>query len=67
MAVVRYFDFVVLALALPMFIVADLPIAGYLTAAGAWSVQRAIQIVTTRRAAGEQGPSDRGRTDGRAA
>ena len=56
MAVVRYFDFVVLALALPVFIVADLPIAGYLTAAAAWCGQRAIQILTTRRATASKDP-----------
>jgi hypothetical protein len=55
-AVVRYFDFVVLALALPVFIVAGLPIAGYLTAAAAWCGQRAIQIYTTRRAAASKDP-----------
>lgn len=56
MAVVRYFDFVVLALALPVFIVADLPIVGYLTAAAAWSGQRAIQAFTTRRASATKDP-----------
>jgi hypothetical protein len=56
MAVVRYFDFVVLALALPVFVAADLPIAGYLTAAAAWCGQRAIQIYTTRRAQASRDP-----------
>ena len=56
MVVLRYFDFVVLALALPVFIAADLPIAGYLTAAFAWCAQRAIQIYTTRRAAASKDP-----------
>jgi hypothetical protein len=56
MAVVRYFDFVVLALALPVFVAADLPIAGYLTAAAAWGGQRAIQIYTTRRAQASRDP-----------
>jgi hypothetical protein len=55
-AVVRYFDFVVLALALPVFIVADFPIVGYLTAAATWSGQRAIQAFTTRRAAATSDP-----------
>jgi hypothetical protein len=55
-AVVRYFDFVVLVLALPVFIVGDLPIVGYLTAAAAWSGQRAIQAFTTRRAAASKDP-----------
>ncbi len=56
MAVVRYFDFVVLALALPIFIVAGLPIVGYITAAAAWIGQRAIQIETTRRAQASKDP-----------
>jgi hypothetical protein len=55
-AVVRYFDFVVLVLALPVFIVADFPIVGYLTAAVAWTGQRAIQVFTTRRAAATKDP-----------
>jgi hypothetical protein len=54
--VVRYFDFVLLVIALPVFIVADLPIVGYVTAAGAWVGQRAIQTFTTRRAAATKDP-----------
>ena len=56
MTVVRYFDFVVLALALPVFIVAGFPILGYITAAAAWVGQRAIQTFTTRRAAASRDP-----------
>jgi hypothetical protein len=48
--VVRYLDLVVLALALPLFVLADLPMAGYLVGGGAWIVQRAIQAWTQRRA-----------------
>jgi hypothetical protein len=54
--VVRYLDFVVLAIALPVFIVGGLPIVGYITAAGAWIGQRAIQAFTTRRAAATRDP-----------
>ena len=36
----RYLDFVALALALPLFLLADLPIAGYLAGGGAWIIQR---------------------------
>ncbi len=53
---VRYFDFVVLALALPVFIVARFPIVGYLTAAATWIGQRAIQAFTNRRAAATRDP-----------
>ncbi len=56
MTVVRYLDFVVLVLALPIFIVGGLPIVGYITAAGAWVGQRAIQAFTTRRAAATKDP-----------
>lgn len=39
----RYADLVLLAIALPVFIVADLPIVGYLAVAAAWFAQRAVQ------------------------
>jgi hypothetical protein len=47
---VGYLDLVLLALALPVFAVAGWPMAGYAVAAGAWVVQRAIQIAASRRA-----------------
>jgi hypothetical protein len=50
MAVLRYLDLVVLAIALPIFVVAGLPLGGYAVAAAAWLAQRAIQAYTTRRA-----------------
>jgi hypothetical protein len=50
LVVVRHFDLVVLALALPVFIVAGLPMLGYATAAGAWLAQRGIAYLTSRRA-----------------
>ena len=46
----RYADLVVLALALPVFVLGDLPLIGYATAAVAWLFQRGIQILTTRAA-----------------
>jgi hypothetical protein len=49
-AVVRYLDLVVLLLALPLFVLADLPLPGYLVGAGAWLVQRSIQLWSDRRA-----------------
>lgn len=53
---VRYIDFAVLALALPVFIVAGFPITGYLVAAGAWTVQRIVQVRVQRRAAASTDP-----------
>jgi hypothetical protein len=53
---VRYLDLVVLALALPIFLLADFPIAGYLVGAGAWILQRALQVLLLRRAASADDP-----------
>ena len=39
-----------LALALPIFVLAELPMLGYATAAAAWLVQRGIHMLTTRAA-----------------
>lgn len=51
MAVLRNLDLLVAALALPLFLLGDLPLAGWLTGAGAYAAQRAIGAFTTRRAA----------------
>lgn len=51
MAFLRYFDLLLAALALPLFILADLPLAGWLTGAGTYTVQRLIGDYTARRAA----------------
>ena len=50
-AVLRWLDLVVLALALPVFVLAGFPMAGYAVGAGAWLLQRAISYELTRRAA----------------
>jgi hypothetical protein len=55
-AVIRYLDLVVLAVALPVFVIAGLPIAGYAVAAGAWIAQRAIQVAVQRRTAASEDP-----------
>ena len=47
--VFRYADLVLLALALPAFIVAGWPLLGYAVAAAAWMAQRGIQYVAARR------------------
>jgi hypothetical protein len=54
MAVLRLFDLLVAALALPLFVLADLPLAGWATGAGAYAAQRAIGAWTTRRAAASE-------------
>jgi hypothetical protein len=47
----RYPDLGVLALALPIFVLADLPMLGYAVAAGAWVAQHLILAFAQRRAA----------------
>ena len=53
---VRYLDLAALALALPVFLLADFPIAGYAVGGAAWIVQRAIQVYVNRRAAASDDP-----------
>lgn len=48
--VVRYLDLVVLALALPVFILAGFPMLGYAVGGAAWLIQRAVQVWTVNRA-----------------
>jgi hypothetical protein len=49
-AFVRYLDLVVLLMALPIFVLADLPMAAYLVGGGAWILQRVVQLLMQRRA-----------------
>ena len=56
MIALRHLDIVILILALPVFIAADLPMLGYAAAAVAWLVQRAIQIALNRKAAAADDP-----------
>jgi hypothetical protein len=44
----RYLDLVLLAAALPVFIAAGLPIAGYIVVACVWLAQHAIELATDR-------------------
>lgn len=46
----RYADLGVLALALPVFLLAGLPMLGYAAAAGAWLAQHAVLVAAQRRA-----------------
>jgi hypothetical protein len=50
-AALRHADLLLLALALPVFLAAPLPLAGYATAAVAWLAQRALKAAVERRAA----------------
>jgi hypothetical protein len=52
----RHFELVVLALALPLFLAADLPLLGYAVGAGAWLLQRGIQLLLERRASESDDP-----------
>jgi hypothetical protein len=56
MAVLRQLDLVVLAIALPIFIAAGFPLAGYAVGAGAWIVQKLVKNVVERRAAASNDP-----------
>jgi len=53
---IRYLDLVLLALALPVFVIGGLPMLGYAAGAGAWLVQRGLQVVLTRKAAASDDP-----------
>ena len=48
--VLRNVDVIAFAVALPLFLLADFPIVGWLTAAGAWVVQRLINELAVRKA-----------------
>ncbi len=51
MVVLRYLDLALAVLALPIFLVADLPLGGWITGAGLYAAQRAVGEWTARRAA----------------
>lgn len=46
----KFFDLIALTIALPVFLLASLPIAGYTVAAAAWLGQRALQVFLLRKA-----------------
>ena len=52
----RFLDLVLLALALPIFVAAGLPLLGYLGAAGGWLIQRGVQVLIERRARASDDP-----------
>jgi hypothetical protein len=45
----KHVDLMVLAAALAVFLIADLPIVGYAFGAGAWLIQRGVQELAARR------------------
>jgi hypothetical protein len=55
----HYLDLVLLAAALPVFLAADLPMAGYAVVAGVWVVQYAIEFGANRAIAGAAERRDR--------
>jgi hypothetical protein len=57
--VLRYLDLVLLVLALPLFIAADLPIAGYVVIACVWIAQHGIELWAERSAARAMERGDR--------
>jgi hypothetical protein len=55
----RYLDLGLLVVALPVFIAADFPMAGYLAIAGIWLVMYAIELLSNRAIAGAVERRDR--------
>jgi hypothetical protein len=55
----RYLDLVLLLVALPVFIAADLPMTGYLVVAGVWLALYGIEIGANRAIAGAVARRDR--------
>jgi hypothetical protein len=56
MIVIKYLDLTILAIALPIFVIAGWPLFGYAAGAFAWLAQRAINEVLSRRAAASDDP-----------
>src|SRR4051794_41983402 len=56
MIAIRYLDLVLLALALPVFLLGGLPMLGYAAGAAAWLVQRGVQLALNRKAAAADDP-----------
>jgi len=56
LTILRYIDLLVLGLALPLFVLAGLPLLGYAAAAVAWLAQRAVNQLATSRARASDDP-----------
>jgi hypothetical protein len=64
MSPLKYVDLLVLAAALAVFVLAELPMVGYAAAAAAWLAQRGIQVLAARRAKAELAAGERQRAMG---
>ncbi|HEX8205260.1 MAG TPA: hypothetical protein VF587_04280 [Solirubrobacteraceae bacterium] len=56
MTLLRNLDLLLLALAIPVFVALELPVLGYVTAAGIWALWRGIELWTDRRLRDERDP-----------
>lgn len=56
MTFLRYLDLLLVVLALPVFLAAGLPLAGWGVGAGAWCAQRGLQLYVNRRARASEDP-----------
>jgi hypothetical protein len=52
----KHLDLVLLAIALPVFLLGGLPMLGYVAGAAAWLIQRGVQVVLNRKAAASDDP-----------
>jgi len=60
----KYVDLLLLAAALVVFLLADLPLLGYAAAAAVWLAQRGVQLLASRRAGAELAAGNRQRAMG---
>ncbi len=52
----KHLDVVLLVVALPVFVLGGLPMLGYAAGAGAWLIQKGVQIALNRKAAASDDP-----------
>jgi hypothetical protein len=64
MSSAKYADLVVLLAALAVFVLAELPMIGYVATAAVWLAQRGIQVLAARRAQSELAAGERQRAMG---
>jgi hypothetical protein len=64
MSPLKHVDLMVLAAALAVFLLAGFPLLGYAIAAGAWLVQRGVQVLASRRAGEDLSHGNRQRAMG---
>jgi hypothetical protein len=56
MIAIRFLDLVLLAIALPVFLLGGLPMLGYVAGSAAWLVQRGVQLALNRKAVAADDP-----------